>query len=720
LIAATVLAAAGLAGRPVTVAAAVPPGFTETLLVSSLSQATAMAFAPDGRIFILQQGGVVRVFKNGALLPTPFLTLAVDSAGERGLLGIAFDPDFSVNQRVYFYYTVPGSGGAAPHNRISRFTASGDVASPGSEVVLLDLEDLSGATNHNGGAIHFGLDGMLYVGVGENANASNAQSLTTRLGKILRLTSDGSPAPGNPTSFPGVAGSTSGVYRAIWAIGLRNPFTMAVQPAGGRIFLNDVGQNTFEEINDGVGGSNYGWPATEGPTTNPNFRSPLSTYDHTTGPRVAGNPATDDGVPFGCAIAGGAFYNPPTQMFPASYVGDYFFGDFCGGWLRSLDVATGVSTAFGSSFGAVVDVRVGADGALYVLSRTSLRRISAEAPDAPRGAFDFNGDGLGDALTHRPDGAWALRYATASGFQTVTGNWPANRQVHAGDFNGDGLTDALLYDPVAGAYSVAIKTGDSFTLTHGMWSPNWTITILDLNGDPRSDPFFYNAVTGVWISGLTAAGGVSFVFEAGQWSPGWRLSPSELNGDAFDDLFLYNASTGRWFWAASNGAGDFSYPRSGLWSPGWQETIADFNGDDRSDVFVYNVTSGLWVLCTNTGAGFVYASGLWSPAWRIAAGDLDGNGRDDLFLYNDGSGAWFRALTTNDASVFSYKLGQWSAGWQLQTTDLNNDGRTDVIVYNAATGDYFECLSTASNDFTYLAGDWEAGMTVVASRPLTP
>ncbi len=161
-------------------AATLPSGFTETQIGSDLSGSpTAMAFAPDGRIFVCLQTGQLRVVKNGVLLPTPFLTVAVDPTGERGLLGVAFDPNFSTNHLVYIYYTVP----AGPiHNRVSRFTANGDVAAAGSETVILELDNLSSAVNHNGGAIHFGPDGKLYVAVGENANGANSQTLNNRLG----------------------------------------------------------------------------------------------------------------------------------------------------------------------------------------------------------------------------------------------------------------------------------------------------------------------------------------------------------------------------------------------------------------------------------------------------------------------------------------------------------------------------------------------------------
>src|SRR6476619_5786140 len=174
--------------------ATVPSGFTDTLVANGLTNPTAMALAPDGRVFVCEQNGALRVIKNGALLPTPFLTVTVDSSGERGLLGVAFDPNFVSNQLVYIYYTATTP---TVHNRISRFTAAGDVAMAVSEVPLMDLNDL-GATNHNGGALHFGPDGNLYAAVGDNANSANSQTLTTRLGKMLRITSSGGIPPDNP------------------------------------------------------------------------------------------------------------------------------------------------------------------------------------------------------------------------------------------------------------------------------------------------------------------------------------------------------------------------------------------------------------------------------------------------------------------------------------------------------------------------------------------
>lgn len=384
-------------------AATLPAGLSETL-VSGLSNPTAMAMAPDGRIFICQQGGALRVVKNGTLLATPFITLTVSSTGERGLLGIAFDPDFLTNQYVYLYYTA-----TTPliHNRISRFTASGDVAVPGSEVVLLDLNNLSSATNHNGGAIHFGRDGKLYAAVGENATRENSQTLTNLLGKMLRINSDGSIPADNP-----FYGSATGVNRAIWALGLRNPFTFGIHPNSGRIFINDVGESTWEEINEGVAGANYGWPATEGPTTNPAYVSPLHWY--------ANANATE------CAIAGGAFYAPEVRQFPAAYVESYFFADLCGGGIRRLDQGN-TSNGFATGISQPVDLLVGHDGSLYYLARNGvLGRV--------RWNQHLEGDVNGDGTTDNADVFYLINHLQAGGPAPVQGgDVDNNGSVNAAD-----------------------------------------------------------------------------------------------------------------------------------------------------------------------------------------------------------------------------------------------------------------------------------------------
>ena len=153
----------------------------------------------------------------------------------------------------------------------------------------------------------------------------------------------------------------AGNNRLIWALGLRNPFTFAFQPGTGRIFINDVGAGAFEEINDGQAGRNFGWPSTEGPfnpDSFPGFINPLHSYAHV------------GAAPIGCAVAGGAFYNPPTPTFPASYIGKYFFADLCSGWIYYINPASpALATQFALAIANPVDLKVGPDGSLYYLAR---------------------------------------------------------------------------------------------------------------------------------------------------------------------------------------------------------------------------------------------------------------------------------------------------------------------------------------------------------------
>jgi putative heme-binding domain-containing protein len=324
-----------------------PGGFDVETLTTGLTGATAMEATADGRIFVCEQTGTLRVVKEGRLLPTPFVTLPVDSTWERGLIGVTVAPNFSEVPYVYVCYVAKEP---YPHHRVSHFTAAGDVAVPESEHVLLEGDDqrkLGGnvPAGHQGGALHFGVDGKLYIGIGEQTAETPAQSLATFQGKILRINVDGSIPSDNP-----FIDRTSGKYGAIWALGLRNPFTFAVRKPGGELFINDVG-GKFEEINVGVAGANYGWPAVEhGPTANTAFRGPIHYYPQ-------------------ASIAGGDF--APLDW-PQEFRGRYFFADFVHGWIKTVgpDRPSDAST-FATGVRRPVDLRFAADGSLLILLRNA-------------------------------------------------------------------------------------------------------------------------------------------------------------------------------------------------------------------------------------------------------------------------------------------------------------------------------------------------------------
>ena len=342
------LAAIALAPTAASADVVLPAGFEQTRVVAGITGATAMEVAPDGRIFVCEQTGALRVVKEGSLLPRPFVTLKVDSFWERGLIGVELDPCFPRRPYVYLCYVTPDP---YPHHRISRFTVAGDVAAAGSEVVLFEGDDqtrLGGEVpaGHQGGAIHFGTDGKLYVALGEQTAGRPSQDLGSLLGKMLRLNPDGTIPEDNP-----FARAARGKYRAIWALGLRNPFTFAVQPGTGRIFINDVGGNR-EEVNEGFAGANYGWPTVEhGPTADPRFRGPVYHYPTS-------------------SVTGGAFCPADFAAFPPKYRGRYFFMDFVQGWMKVLDPDRPAAAAdFAAGLARPVDLKFAPDGGLYYLSR---------------------------------------------------------------------------------------------------------------------------------------------------------------------------------------------------------------------------------------------------------------------------------------------------------------------------------------------------------------
>jgi putative heme-binding domain-containing protein len=326
-----------------------PAGFEIKTIATGLTGCTALETLPDGRIFVCEQWGALRVFKDGKLLDKPFLTVRVDSTWERGLLGVAVHPDYPRTPFVYVCYVAREP---YPHHRVSRFTALGDRALPDSECILFrgdDQRTLGGKVpaGHQGGAIHFGLDGKLYLAIGEQTAETPAQHLGTLQGKICRLNPDGTIPADNP-----FVRQTSGKYQSIWALGLRNPFTFAFHPSTGDMLINDVG-GKFEEINRGRAGANYGWPTVDhGPTADSRFVGPIHWYPES-------------------SIVGGDFARE-SSSWPLEYRGRYFFGDFVQGWIKTLDSQkpSDVRT-FATALRRPVGLRFAPNGNLYVLLRNA-------------------------------------------------------------------------------------------------------------------------------------------------------------------------------------------------------------------------------------------------------------------------------------------------------------------------------------------------------------
>lgn len=375
------------------VGAAPPEGFQTTLVVGDgLDGPSGFEIAPDGRIFVLERSGKIKIVKDGELLATPFADLPSENTGDRGLIGIAFDPEFGVaNHFVYFYYT-----GHDLLNHLVRFNADEDVADGGP----LELFRTSSPSTllHVGGSIRFGPDGKLYFAVGDNGQGSQAQDLSNPHGKILRINRDGSIPADNPfADQPGRLG-------AIWAYGFRNPWRFQFDSVTGRLYGGDVGDFSWEEVNLIQKGANYGWPVHEGTCQSScaGYTDPVHVYPH------AGESA---------AVTGGPVYRG--AMFPDALHGDLFFADYAKGFIRTADLAADGSVTQVSSFdeqaGSVVDLKVAPDGSLYYLTywpgalyrvtydSSSSLPVAAAGADVTKGVepltVSFSSAGSGD-----PDG----------------------------------------------------------------------------------------------------------------------------------------------------------------------------------------------------------------------------------------------------------------------------------------------------------------------------
>lgn len=364
-----------------------PAGFTDDLVTGAVSMPTALAFFANGDGLITAKDGELWFLPSGSSSPTLALDLSARTCtnSERGLLGVAVHPAFGpTNNWVYLYYTARRSD-ATCVNRVSRFRFAAGVAEPGSEQILLN-NMRSTAGNHNGGDLQFGKDRLLYVSIGDSGVAGNAQRKNVLAGKILRITATGGIPRGNPfrgklTSRCNVTGQTVAkrACREIFAFGLRNPYRIAHDPnvAGLRLFINDVGQNTWEEIDRGVAGANYGWPRREGPCNQGEtakkqcgkppraFTNPVYSYRHTTGCR---------------SLTGGAFV-PNSAGWPAAYRGDYLFADFVCGTIFRLEKQGKrfVRFSFATNAGGVTHLTFGPGGDLYYTTFAGggeVRRIS--------------------------------------------------------------------------------------------------------------------------------------------------------------------------------------------------------------------------------------------------------------------------------------------------------------------------------------------------------
>ena len=357
------------------------------LVADGFSRPVALSHAGDGssRLFVVEQEGRIMIIDDGVVLGSAFLdisSLVDSSANEQGLLGLAFHPDFANNGFFFVNYTHDPVGSGPDVTRVSRFEVSAvdpDVADSSSETILLEFEQP--ASNHNGGDLHFGPDGYLYIATGDGGGSrdqfQNAQDLGSLLGKMLRIDVDGGSPYANPPDNPFVGDGDA--LDEIWAYGLRNPWRFSFDRVNGDLFIGDVGQNSVEEIDfqsaSSAGGENYGWSCMEGdeaPGFNPCDGSPLTSpiliYDHGEG----------------CSVTGGYRYRGNITTFAGKYV----FGDFCSGriWFASESAGTWSAEEWANTDISISAFGEDEEGELYVLDlgRGELYRFAGPSKPAVR------------------------------------------------------------------------------------------------------------------------------------------------------------------------------------------------------------------------------------------------------------------------------------------------------------------------------------------------
>ena len=346
-----------------------PPasGFGLETIVEGLDFPVWLTSPPgDPRLFVVEKGGQVIIVENGAALPTPFLDLRgqVSTGNEQGLLSLAFHPDYSASGRFFVNFTDPAGDTRVVEYRVS--PGDPERADAGSARVVLTIEQPF--SNHNGGLVLFGPDGMLYVGMGDGGSGGdpqgNGQDLAALLGKMLRIDVDGAQPYAVPDDNPFV--DTAGARPEVWAYGLRNPWRFSFDRDTGDLYIADVGQNRVEEVNavEGTGaGLNYGWNVMEGSDCfeprdgcdRDGLTLPVAEYDHGDG----------------CSVTGGYVYRGDAI---SELRGTYLFSDFCSGFVRGFRFANGQATGerrfaeLEPSDNSVASFGEDADGELYILT----------------------------------------------------------------------------------------------------------------------------------------------------------------------------------------------------------------------------------------------------------------------------------------------------------------------------------------------------------------
>ncbi|HVE50487.1 MAG TPA: PQQ-dependent sugar dehydrogenase [Casimicrobiaceae bacterium] len=676
--------------------------------ISGLSAPVDVVSPPDasGALYIVQQGGLVRVVRNGAALPTPFLdvTSKISVGSERGLLSLVFHPDYLRNGRLFVYYTRTGDG-ALTIERYTRSANNANTVNPTSAVTLLSIPHSAG--NHNGGRLAFGPDGYLYVGTGDSGGANDpanaAQNISTRLGKMLRLDVDVDNAPfyaippTNPFAGQSCDGVSTGTCPEIWSYGLRNPWRYSFDRLTGDLFIGDVGQGAREEVDfqsaTSAGGTNYGWRVLEGsictPGVNPSCTPPVNAVP----------PILEYDRGAGQSITGGFRYRG--SRIPA-LAGAYLYSDYLsralwaattngtGAWMGQqllLTAPTGIAS-FGEDSNAELYAAGVANGTIY--------RINP---------LDSDADGLPDwwetAYFGSTTAAIAAADSDSDGFSNLAeysaGTDPmlaTSRPIRIDaprDFDASGSADLLWNNTVTGEQALWTLNGIAPIAATILPAPApWHVThAADLDGDRRHDLVWRNTSTGetaAWLmSGAQLSAAAILLSNAA-----WRVTHTgDFDGDGRGDLVWRNDTTGGtslWLMNALTPTNAVTV----LVRPDWRVThVGDLNGDGRSDLVWRNDSTGETALWTMNGTQCINcAVVLTRPDWAVVlVADFDGDGRSDLVWRNASTGEVALWLM-NGIAFNSVGIVLSNSSWTpTHATDLDGDGRADLVWRNTTTGE---------------------------------
>ena len=613
--------------------------------ITGLSLPVHLTNAKDGtrRMFIVQQRGIIKVVQPGSRTTTDFLNLVgtVSASGnERGLLGLAFHPQYRDNRRFFVYYTRLSDGAI----EIAEYAASPtnpNIATPTPVRVIITIPHP--VSNHNGGTIAFGPDGYLYAapgdGGGGNDTQNNAQNINSLLGKFIRIdinTPVGqTPAYNIPPTNP-YAGATPGLDE-IYAIGMRNPYRFSFDRGGtNQLWVGDVGQGAIEEVDVITNGGNYGWRVYEGTqcTGNDPTRCTTGTNPLIQIPPVFQYPRSDPR----CSVTGGYVYRGNQNAVPK---GAYVFGDYCSGeilmWqngqqLPLLDTARNISS-FGED----------EDGELYVvgLGGTVDKVLGTDT------SADFDGDLLSDRSVFRPSSnTWYIFNSSNNGTVIqpfgLTGDIPA-----AEDFDGDRKADIAVYRPSEGNWYY-LRSSDLTFSVQRFGLEGDIPSAGDFDGDGKADLTVFRPSNGTWYTLRSADLGYSeFRFGLNGDVP----VASDYDGDGRNEYAVFRPSNSRWYWIYTAN-GNYFETQHGL--AGDIAAPGDFDGDTKTDMTVFRPSTGQWFVRGTLNNSFQQTS--WGLNGDVpVVGDYDADGRDDLALFRPSNGFWY-VIGSRDGVL---PFGQW-------------------------------------------------------------